>query len=66
MTGEFRDVRLPADLCRDAEQKYGERFGSLEDFLTHVLTQLVREDATRMDRADQAVIEARLKDLGYI
>lgn len=66
MAGEFREVRLPAELCQDAERKYGQRFGSLEGFLTHVLQQLVAEEATRMDQADQAVIEARLKDLGYL
>ncbi len=61
-----REIHLPAKLCEDAERKYGERFGSLEQFLIHLLQQLVKDEATRMDQADQAMVEARLKDLGYI
>jgi hypothetical protein len=66
MTQAYREVRLPASLCSEAERKYAERFGSVEDFLVHVLYQLVREDVLEMDRTDQAVVAARLKDLGYI
>jgi hypothetical protein len=66
MPAEFRDVRLPEDLCQDAERKYGERFGGLEQFLAHILQQLLCDDAKKMDQADQAVIAERLKDLGYI
>lgn len=66
MPDEMRDLRLPSDLCRLAEEKYGNRFETLERFLTHVLEQLVRDDATKMDREEQRIIEERLKDLGYI
>ena len=66
MPAEFRELRLPEDLCQEAERQYGERFGSLEQFLTRVLQQLLREDAKKMDQAEQAVIAERLKDLGYI
>jgi hypothetical protein len=66
MPDEMRDLRLPLDLCRAAEQKYGNRFRTLEQFLTHVLEQLVRDDATKMDEDEQRIIEERLKDLGYI
>ena len=61
-----RDVRLPAGLCQAAEQRYGGRFGSLEEFLVYVLKELTRDDAAQMDQAEQRVIEERLKDLGYI
>ncbi|MGH9512480.1 MAG: hypothetical protein ACRD2U_10135 [Terriglobales bacterium] len=66
MPTEMRDLRLPSDLCDKTEQVYGARFGTLEQFLTHVLEQLVRDDATRMDEEEQRIIEERLKDLGYI
>lgn len=61
-----REVKLPADLCQKVEQLYGKRFGTLEQFLTFVLQELVRDDAAQADQAEQRIIEERLKDLGYI
>ncbi len=65
MPREMRDLRLPLDLCQAAEEKYKKRFGTLEQFLTHVLEQLVLDDG-KMDQDEQRIIEERLKDLGYI
>ena len=62
----MREVRLPSELCQGAEQRFGARFGSLEQFLTFVLQELLRDDAAEMDQAEQRIIEERLKDLGYI
>jgi hypothetical protein len=66
MSSEMRDVRLPSDLCDDAERRFAGRFGSLEEFLIFVLRELLRDQAAQMDQAEQRVIEQRLKDLGYI
>ncbi|HEV7219318.1 MAG: hypothetical protein ACHP8A_14730 [Terriglobales bacterium] len=66
MPGELRNLSLPFDLCKAAEEKYGNRFATLEQFLTHVLEHLVRDDAAKMDLEEQRIIEERLKDLGYI
>jgi hypothetical protein len=66
MAEGMRDLQLSVDLCRRAEEMYGPRFGTLEQFLTHVLEQLVRDDAAKMDQDEQRIIEERLKDLGYI
>ena len=66
MSSEMRDVRLPAELCNDAEQRFAARFGSVEELLVFVLQELLRDQATQMDQAEQRVIEQRLKDLGYI
>jgi hypothetical protein len=66
MPDDMREVRLSAELCQAAEQRFGERFGNLEQFLTFVLKQLMRDDAAQMDQAEQRIIEERLKDLGYI
>lgn len=63
---DMRDLRLPLHLCQSAEEKYGSRFGTVEQFLTYVLEQLVRDDAMKMDQEEQRIIEERLKDLGYI
>ena len=66
MSSDFREVRLPDELCREAERRFGARFGSLEEFLVFVLRELLRDQAAQMDQDEQRVIEKRLKDLGYI
>lgn len=66
MSSELRDVRLPADLCSDAEKRFAARFSGVEELLVFVLRELLRDQATQMDQAEQRVIEQRLKDLGYI
>ncbi|HUK25562.1 MAG TPA: hypothetical protein VLV49_13355 [Terriglobales bacterium] len=66
MTEDSRELRLPEELCRAAQERYGARYGGLEPFLEFVLRQLLRDDAARMDEAEQKIIEERLKDLGYI
>jgi hypothetical protein len=63
---ETRELRLPLDLCQAVERKFGERFGSLEEFLIFAMGELVKDDAAQMDQAEERVIEERLKDLGYI
>jgi hypothetical protein len=66
MSSEVRDIRLPAELCNDAERCFAARFASVEDLLVFVLQELLRDQAAQMDQAEQRVIEQRLKDLGYI
>jgi hypothetical protein len=66
MSNGMREVQLPAELCKNAEWRFGARFGNLEQFLTFVLQELLRDDAAQMDQAEQRIIEERLKDLGYI
>ena len=61
-----RQIRLPEELCASAEQQFGARFGGLESFLEFALRELVRNDAEVLDRAEQAVLEKRLRDLGYL
>ena len=63
---ETREVRLAADLCLAAEKKFGETFGSVEDLLTFILRDLLRDDSARFDRAEAKLIEDRLRDLGYL
>ncbi|MBZ5704873.1 MAG: hypothetical protein LAN63_05930 [Acidobacteriia bacterium] len=66
MTSELRSLQLPSTLCERAEQRFGARFGSVEQLLTFVLQELLRDDAAQMDQAEQRIVEQRLKDLGYI
>jgi hypothetical protein len=63
---EMRKIVLPEQLCRAAEEKFSHRFGTLEELLTATLSELLRDDALRMDEQEQQIIEARLKALGYV
>ena len=63
---EMRNVALPEELCRAAEERFSHRFGSLEEFLTAALNELLRDDALRMDEREQQIVEERLKALGYV
>jgi len=42
------------------------RFASLEALLEFVLGELLRDDADKLDQAEQSVLEKRLRDLGYL
>jgi hypothetical protein len=63
---EMRNVALREELCRAAEEKFSHRFGSLEEFLTAALNELLRDDALKMDKREQQIVEERLKALGYV
>lgn len=63
---ESREIRIPADLCDAAEKKFGAKFRSVDDLVIFLLQELIRRDTADLDRADQAVVEERLRDLGYI
>jgi hypothetical protein len=66
MTIPMREVSLPGELCEVVEQRFGQQFATIEEFLVFVLGELVRDDAHQLDQSDQRMIEARLRDLGYI
>ncbi len=66
MMTQLRTVSLPQDLCLEAEKQFGGRFGNLEGLLTFVLQEITKVDASRLDAAEEQMIEQRLKDLGYL
>lgn len=61
-----REVRLPEDLCALAETRFAGRFSSVEELLSFILQDLLRDDAAQFDQAEQRIVEERLRDLGYI
>jgi hypothetical protein len=63
---ESREIRLPADLCAAAEEKFGGMFRGVDALVIFLLQELVRGETADLDRSDQAVVEERLRDLGYI
>jgi hypothetical protein len=63
---DLREVSLPANLCANAEKKFAQTFSSVEELLVFVLRDLLREDADRLDLAEQQLVEERLRELGYL
>jgi hypothetical protein len=61
-----RQLSLPDDLCAVAEKQFGSSFDSLESLLEFVLRELTSSDAQSLDQAEQAILEERLRNLGYI
>lgn len=61
-----RQLSLPEELCALAEQRFTPRFENLESLLEYVLRELTQNDAEALDQAEQAILEKRLRDLGYI
>ena len=63
---KLREVLLPADLCAAAEKKFGSQFHNVNELVIFLLRELISRETVNIDRADQAVVEERLRDLGYI
>lgn len=63
---ELRSLKLPADLCAAAENRFGRKLGSIEQILQYVLAELVRDEAEKTDASEQRILEQRLRDLGYL
>ena len=61
-----RQISLPEELCAAAETRYGMHFASLESLLEFVLRDLTQNEAESLDQTEQAILEKRLRDLGYI
>lgn len=61
-----RPINLPEDLCAAAERRFSPQFETLEALLEFVLRELTQDNAESLDQAEQALLEQRLKDLGYI
>jgi hypothetical protein len=63
---QWRSIQLPEEVCASAEKKFGSRFQNIEELLTFVLTDLMRDEARQADEAEQRLVEQRLRELGYL
>ena len=63
---EHRTVSLPEDLCAGAEKWMKGRFDTLDALLNFLLQEIVKDDAGKLDLAEEQIVEQRLRDLGYI
>lgn len=66
MTIQYRTLNLPEDLCAEAEKWMTGRFNSVEALLGFLLQEIVNNDASKFDEAEEKIVEQRLRDLGYI
>ncbi len=66
MMTQYRAVKLPEDLCAAAEKSLTGRFDSLEVLLSFLLQEIAKDEASRLDLAEEQILEQRLRDLGYI
>jgi hypothetical protein len=63
---QYRTVNLPEDLCAAAEKYAAGRFDSLESLVSFLLQEILKDEGVKFDRAEEQMIEQRLRDLGYI
>jgi len=63
---EYRTVRLPEELCAEAEKRLPARFGNLEALLSFLLREIARDDGCKLDQAEEELVQQRLRELGYI
>ena len=63
---QHRTVRLPEDLCIEAEKWLAGRFDDLEALITYLLREVMKDDGCRLDQEEEQILRQRLKDLGYI
>jgi len=66
VTIQYRTVRLPEDLCVEAEKWLAGRFDNLEALISFLLQEIVRDEGSRLDRAEEQLVQQRLRELGYI
>ena len=57
---------MPEELCASAEQRFGKQFPTIEPLLEFVLRELLRDGSEKLDEKEKAILEQRLRDLGYI
>jgi hypothetical protein len=63
---QSRQITIPEDLSRAAEKRFGGRFSDIQDFVIFLLQEVLRDESIEIDRAEQAAVEQRLRDLGYL
>ncbi len=63
---QYRTIKLPEDLCAAAEKYAAGRFDGLESLVSFLLQEILKDEGVKFDRAEEQMIEQRLRDLGYI
>ena len=50
------NISLPAELCASVLERYGSRFANIEELLTFLLRELLRDDAMKMDEKEKQIL----------
>ena len=69
MTEETVDVKIPKSIAGKIEKRMkGPEFGSLSDYVTYVLSEVVSEgeEEKAVSDEDEEKVKERLKALGYL
>lgn len=66
LADQFRTVRLPEELCKQAEAWLKGRFENLEALLTFILREAIKDEGRKLDLQEEEMVQQRLRDLGYI
>jgi hypothetical protein len=66
LTTQNRTLSLPEDLCAQAEEWMAGRFDNLESLISFLLGEIVKNDASKLDQAEEEIVDQRLRELGYI
>ena len=63
---QYRTVRLPEDLCAQAERWLNGRFDNVEALIAFLLQEILTDDGSALDQREEEIVQQRLRDLGYI
>jgi len=63
---EYRNVRLPEDLCSQADLWLTGRFDNIETLIDFLLREVMKDDSAKLDQAEEELVQQRLRELGYI
>ena len=66
LADQYRTVRVPEELCKEAEVWLTGRFESLEALITFVLRETIKDEGVKLDQQEEEMVQQRLRDLGYI
>jgi len=66
LADQYRTVRLPEELCKEAESWLKGRFGSLDELIAFVLHETIKDEGAKLDQQEEEMVQQRLRDLGYI
>jgi len=59
-------VRLPDELCIEAEKWLKGRFENLEALISFALQEIIKDEGAKLDQQEEEMVQQRLRDLGYI
>jgi len=66
LSDQYRTIRLPEELCSEAETWLNGRFDSLEALIIFAVKEAIKDEGAELDQQEEELVQQRLRDLGYI